>query len=262
VASRYYASLMIHFTKTWMIAGALILGVAPAIHGQHDSRAEGIITRWIDAAGGPRVWDAVRDVRYTITTVWFDSTGSVEVRRRPRFVAIDKRAAPYRVRVERTEAEGRYIQIWSRGAFAWLNGKALPDTGRAVREVEYVAGDLTYWIGLPWKLRDPGVNLTYQEENGVPVVHVSFGRGVGLHDGDRFWYYWHDGASPFPTEVHYIEQDRTERVRVALGERTRIGTATFFARRTIKSAQGIPVRALIISDVVVNRGIPPSTFKQ
>jgi hypothetical protein len=236
----------------------LLTAAAPA-SAQRDARAEALVTGWINAAGGPRVWNAVRDVSYTITTVWYDTAG-LEVRRRPRHVWIDKRPSRYRVRVERTEAEGRYVQIWNGSAAASLNGDVLPDTARAVREVEYVAGDLMYWIGLPWKLRDPGANLSYEEANGVPVVHVTFGSGVGLHDGDRYWYYWHDRSSRLPTEVHYIEQGKTERERVTFGDPQKIGPAIFFRTRTRKSAQGVPMRALILSDVVVNRGIRDSLF--
>jgi hypothetical protein len=227
-----------------------------------DERAEARITRWIDAAGGPRLWDNVRDLQYTVTTAWYDTTGN-ETRRRPRYVWIRKVENGFRVRVERTEAEGKYIQIWNNGARASLNGVALPDSARAVREVEYVAGDLTYWIGLPWKLRDPGVNLELQSEPNADVVHVTFGEGVGKHDGDRFWYYWHDRNSPFPTEVHYIEEgfSDADRRRVGLSELRSIGPGKYFSVRTVKSAHGMPVRALIVSDVVVNRGIRDSVFR-
>jgi hypothetical protein len=139
----------------------------------------------------------------------------------------------------------------------------LPDTARAVREVAFVAGDLTYWIGLPWKLRDPGVNLAYDESGGVPVVHVTFGEGVGLHDGDQFWYYWSDAGSPFPTEVHYLLEGRaaSERQRVALRDLQRIGSATYVGRRTTQNAHGMPVRDLIVTDLIVNRGISDSAFR-
>ena len=240
---------------------ACLLFVQPLTGQQRDARAEAFVNRWIEAAGGARIWDSVRDLRYTITTVWYDSSGA-EARRRPRYVWIRKDRAGFRVRVERTEPEGKYIQIWNRTQRAWLNGVALPDTAKAVSEVQYVAGDLTYWIGLPWKLRDPGVNLAYAKEGDVDVVHVTFGTGVGLHDGDRFWYYWRDASSPFPTEVHYIEQGRTEanRQRVTFTDLQRRGPATCVGRRTTKNAHGMPVRALILSDVIVNRGISDSMF--
>lgn len=245
--------------RSILVAMVFCVACASAAHAQRDPRAEKLVSGWIDASGGAGIWDKVRDLRFTITTVWYDSTGNI-VRQRPRFVTIDKRRSPYRVRIERTEPEGRYVQVWNNIPRASLNGRMLPDTARAVREVEYVAGDLTYWIGLPWKLRDHGVHLSYAEEGGVPVVHVTFGAGIGLHDGDRYWYYWRDPASPFPTEVHYIEQGKTERMQVMFSERARINRVSVFTRRTIKNAQGLLLRALVISDVVVNRDVSESLF--
>lgn len=245
----------------FLLTSALLAGAAPA-WAQRDARAEALVGGWIEAAGGPALWDAVRDLRYTITTVWYDSTGT-ELRRRPRHVWIEKASGGFRVRVERTEADGHYVQIWNDGARATLNGKVLPDTARAVRELQVVAGDLTYWIGLPWKLRDPGVNLSYAEEAATPVVHVTFGSGVGVHDGDRYWYYWRNRASPLPTEVHYIEQGHpdADRTRVLFHDARRLGPGWYFGRRVIQNAHGrTPVRELLTSDVVINRGISAACF--
>ena len=244
-----------------LIACTLLCQSSTLAAQQRDPRAEALISRWIEAAGGDHVWNNVRDLRYTVTTVWYDSAGK-EVRRRPRYVWIKKTKDSFQVRVERTEAEGKYIQIWNARPSASLNGQLLPDTARAASEVQYVAGDLTYWVGLPWKLRDPGVNLAYQEESNVDVVYVTFGAGVGMHDGDRYWYYWRDPGSALPTEVNYIEEGQPEadRKRIVFGAPQRIGPALFFGRRTMTNAHGIPVRDLIITDVVVNRGIADSVF--
>ena len=246
---------------TILLSGVVALSPSTLI-AQRDARAEARVSAWIDAAGGPRIWDSVKDLSYTVTTVWYDSSG-VEVRRRPRHVWIKKTRDAFLVRVERTEADGRYVQIWNGRPAATLNETPLPDTARAVTEVQFVAGDLTYWIGLPWKLRDPGVNLSYFEEENIPGVHVTFGDGVGLHDGDQFWYYWGDSRSPFPTDVHYLLEGRaaTERQRVAFGGLERIGPGRFFSTRTTKNAHGVAVRALIVTDVVVNRGINDSVFR-
>ena len=246
-----------------LFALACVATLARPAVAQRDPRAEVLVTGWIEAAGGASLWDAVRDIRYTITTVWYDSAGA-EIRRRPRQVWIRKKNGGFQVRVERTEADGRYVQIWNDGPRATLNGIVLPDTARAVREIRVVAADLTYWIGLPWKLRDPGVQLSYAEENGIRVVHVTFGRGVGSHDGDRYWYYWPDRGSPSPTEVHYVEQGQpdTDRVRVLFREPRRSGPGWYFSRRIIQNAHGrVPMRELITSDVVINRGLADDLFR-
>jgi hypothetical protein len=248
--------------KVFLILLAIGLACGSPLQAQRDERAEQLVDGWIAAAGGPRLWDRVRDLRYTITTVWYDSTGQ-ELRRRPRQVWIKKTDDAFLVRVERNEVDGRYVQIWNRGARASLNAQPLADTARAVREVEYVAGDLTYWMGLPWKLRDPGVHLAYAQQGDAQVVHVTFGDNVGLHDGDRFWYYWRDPASPFPSEVHYIEEGQSDadRKQVLLRDLQKLGPGLYLARRIIQNAHGVTMRALLVSDVFVNRGISDSVFR-
>lgn len=250
------------------------LAIAALFHGApaggqslRDPEANTLIERWIDAAGGPRVWDGVRQLQYTITTVWYNADGS-EQRRRPRFVWIKKYDGGYRVRVERTEADGKYVQAWdgNRG-WATLNGQLLADTARAAREVEYVAGDLHYWPGLPWKLHDPGVRLTYlaSEPNAAGrVVHVTFGANVGDHDHDRFWYYFADASSALPTEVHFIEENRpdTSRERVRFDRWGQLQDARYIEHRTIVDATGRPLRALIVSDVKANGRIADALFRQ
>jgi hypothetical protein len=237
---------------------------AQAALNARDPRAEALLRGWVAAAGGRNVWDAIHDIQFTITTVWYDSTGT-ERRRRPRQVWIDKEDGAFRVRVERAEAEGRYVQVWDgRRAWATLNGARLADTARAVTETEYVAGDLSYWIGLPWKLFDPGVFLHYLETDPNAdgrVLHASFARDVGLNDGDRFWYYFKTGSA-FPAEVHYIEQGHPEsdRTRVTLDRWGALQRARYIEQRTIRDGRGAPLRALIVSDVRANVGLADSIF--
>jgi DNA-binding beta-propeller fold protein YncE len=50
----------------------------------------------------------------------------------------------------------------------------------------------TYWLLMPWKWLDDGVNLTYEGERQVDgrtydVVLLTFDTGVGLTSGDRYW---------------------------------------------------------------------------
>ena len=250
-----------HVTRYAIALGLAILPATAPAQGASTARdpaAEAMLRTWVRAAGGRNVWDAIHDLQFTITTVWYDSTGA-ERRRRPRSVWIDKEDGAFRVRVERVEAEGRYVQVWDgRRGWATLNGTRLADSARAVTETQYVAGDLSYWIGLPWKLYDPGAVLRAAGQ----VLEVSFARGVGLNDGDRFWYYFTDPISPFPTEVHYLEQGRPEsdRTRVRFERWGSLQRARFIEHRTILDAAGRPLRALIVSNVKANIGVPDSLF--
>ena len=95
--------------------------------------------------------------------------------------------------------------MWAR-----YNGEALVPGDKDYDEVLYVAGDVHYWIGLPFKLSDPGVNLHDRgvDDQGRQVVGVSFGEGVGLHDGDS-WQYWFEKDRTWPVQVAYKEENRT-----------------------------------------------------
>ncbi len=219
-----------------------------------------LVDAWIDAAGGPDAWTEVKDFSYTVTTVWFDTTGT-ETRRRPRFVWAKK--DPHRARIERDEAEGHYVQAHDgRGAiWATLNGAALADTSKAVREVLYISGDVIYWIGLPHKLRDPGAHLRYipPDSTGYAGVAVTFGEGIGDHSGDR-WFYYFDQNSPLPVEVHYIEEGRTNVNRTRWSDFQRADPITFVGTRTFYDERGVTRKQLIITDLQINPGIPDSLF--
>jgi len=52
----------------------------------------------------------------------------------------------------------------------------------------------TYWVMMPFKLRDPGTHLKYDKtvtENGntYDVLSLTFGKGVGLTSDDHYWLY-------------------------------------------------------------------------
>lgn len=250
---------------TWLAATAFAAAVAVAggaCSGESPGPEDELIDAWIDAAGGLNAWRQIEDLRYTVTTVWFDSTGT-ETRRRPRFVWLKKH--PERARIERDEAEGHYVQGHDGEGTAWatLDGEPLPGDHKAVEEALYVGRDVMYWIGLPYKLRDAGVNLAYisPDSTGHPGVQVTFGENVGEHPGDRYFYYFEEG-SPFPVELHYIEQgDSLEDIdRTHWTAYQTSGPLTYVGTRTWYEEDGLPTKRLIISDVMVDPGIPDSMF--
>lgn len=222
--------------------------------------ADLLIDGWIEAAGGRDAWSEVTSLRYTVTTVWFDSTGT-EVRRRPRFVWGKK--SPQRARIERNEAEGYYVQAHDGRGSTWatLDDELLADTTKAVTEVLYVGGDVMYWIGLPYKLRDSGVHFAYiaPDSTGYAGVRVNFGEGVGQHSGDRYFYYFSD-ESAYPVEVHYIEEGSTRVSRTRWSDFRKAGPLTYVGTRTYYNELGVRTRQLLISDVMTNPGVPDSLF--
>ena len=220
--------------------------------------ADSLISAWTEAAGGIEAWDAVRSARYTVNTVLYDSLEAVRWMR-PRRVEIRKTERGEEARIERPEAEGLYVQVFT-GDTAWaaLNGGALPADHPAAAESEYVARDVVYWIGLPYKLWDPGVNRrATQTEDGYEVA-VSFGAGVGAHPGDRYFYYFSPG-DPFPKEVHYIEQGKENRNRTVWSDFRPAEPITYVGtRRWYKD--GRKTKELRIDDVWINPVLADSLF--
>lgn len=225
------------------------------------STADSVIGAWIQAAGGPTAWDSVGSLRYTVTTVWYDSTGSVE-RMRPRRVALKKTGGGFMGRIERPEAEGLYVQAFT-GDTLWasLNGHPLPPDHPATEESEYVNRDVFYWIGLPWKLLDPGVTREARRlEEGGHEVAVTFESGVGEHPGDRYFYLFTD-EDPFPEEVHYIEEGSEGRTRTLWRNFREAPPLTYVGTRRYVDEGGRPTTELRIDDVVIDPELRDSLFE-
>lgn len=224
------------------------------------SLADSTVDAWIEAAGGMQAWRSIQRARYTVNTVWYDSTGSVR-RMRPRRVTLRKTSRGEEARIERPEAEGLYVQVFD-GDTAWaaLNGTPLPPDDPAVEEAEYVARDVFYWFGLPFKLRDPGVNLDGRRlEGGGVEVRVSFGSDIGAHPGDRYFYEFRD-ADPFPEEVDYIEQGSDARDRTLWRDFRRAGQITYVGTRRYVDEDGRVTKELRIADVVLDPPLADSLF--
>lgn len=225
------------------------------------SRGDSAVAAWIRAAGGPAAWDSVRSLRYTVNTVLYDSAGDVRWMR-PRRVEIRKTGTGFLSRIERPESEGLYVQAFT-GDTAWatLNGRPLPPDHPAAEESEYVGRDVYYWIGLPWKLRDRGVNLdatALPADSGLEV-RVTFGSQVGQHPGDRYFYRFLD-ADPWPEQVHYREQGSEGRTRTLWRGFTRAGPISYVGVRRYVDSAGRRTKELRIDDVWVNPTLPDSLF--
>ena len=220
--------------------------------------ADSLIGSWTETAGGVEAWGAVRSARYTINTVLYDSLEAVRWMR-PRRVEMRKTRRGEEARIERPEAEGLYVQVFT-GDTAWatLNGRPLSLDDPAAAEAEYVGRDVVYWFGLPYKLWDPGVNRRARRTDDGYEVAVTFGSEVGAHPGDRYFYYFND-QDPFPEEVHYIEEGKENRSRTvwtdfrAADPLTYVGTRKWYV-------DGRLTKELRIDDVGINPELADSLF--
>lgn len=258
-------------------------GVVTSAGAQHDPVADSLIGLWIDSVGSTDTYGRFRSASFTLTTVLYDTSTGRTKRSRPRYVWIKKGPYGEETRIERWESSGLIQQGFNGRDPAWaaVEGKMLADTAKDAREALYVARDVFYWFGLPFKLRDPGVYLTYLgqvERPGVSFVEgedpetlspdgtyhavgVSFGEGVGEHS-DVFTYYFAAGRV-FPTEVTYVEEGRTSLNRLLWGKTQRAGPIQYpyVARRDWITESGKRTKALVISEVSINPEIPQHRFE-
>lgn len=244
--------------------------------------ADSLIGLWIDSVGGMATYERFRAASFTVTTVLYDTLSGRIRKSRPRYAWINKGPYGEETRIERWEDYGFIVQGFDgRRPWATIDGQAVTDSAKDAREALYVARDLFYWMGLPFKLRDPGVFLRYKgltrrpgralSTDGSPgpvddseyhAVGVSFGQGVGEHQ-DVFTYYFAPGSG-FPVEVTYVEEGRTDLNRLVWGPTDRVGALRYPAvtRRDWMTATGKRTKALLISEVRINPETPQELFER
>lgn len=146
-----------------------------------DPKAAALAESVLEHMGGQAAWDATRFVRFNFfgfrTHHWDRYTG------RHRLEGANREGQTYVVLHDINSREGR----------AWLDGEELDGEKKAESlEMAYSAWiNDTYWLFMPYKLRDPGVTLTLDGEETVDgVVHdklkLTFD-SVGLTPGDTYW---------------------------------------------------------------------------
>jgi hypothetical protein len=154
-----------------------------------DPKAVAIAERVVEALGGEAAWKATRYLRFDFAV---DRGGKTVARRAHTW---DKWTGAYRV--EGPDKDGKalvaVLNVNTREGQATLGGAPLagPEL-RAALDTAYAwwVND-TYWLIMPYKMRDPGVVLTLagQEKTGEDTwdkVLLTFDN-VGLTPKDRYW---------------------------------------------------------------------------
>jgi hypothetical protein len=161
-----------------LLVAALGLAALPATA---QPTADQIADQVQQALGGKDAWDQTRFIRFSFagrrTHHWDKWTG------RHRLEGQTPEGKPYVVLsninthegdawIDGQKAEGEQKKEWLDKAYgAWVND--------------------TYWLLMPYKLQDPGVNLSYVGEETIDgkkydKLHLTF-QNVGLTPGDRYW---------------------------------------------------------------------------
>ena len=240
---------------------ALILAACSA--GAQEGDAKGLIENWIEAIGGMDNYHRFQSATFTLTTEMWDAESGRLRRTRPRYVWIQRDAQGQHARVERWEGDNFIAHGWNpTGQWASLNGTDLAEGDKDYDEADYVGGDVNYWVGLPYKLLDSGVNLDSEGVNadGLHVVRVTFGENVGDHQ-DVWRYYFEDGQA-WPARVEYIEAGRTNVNRNWWKDVQEVDGYFYVGRRVYFDEQERVTKVIHMSDLVVNPTIAPALFQR
>ncbi len=171
-------------SAAWLvIAFALVALPSGAFAEQRDSKAVEIAHLAMEAMGGEEAWGATRFIRFNFygarTHHWDRYTG------RHRFEGKTKEGEAYVVVHNVNTQEGS----------AFLDGEALDGEKKAewLKNAYGAYINDTYWLVMPYKLLDPGVNLAYAGEETLDratyhKLELTF-EGVGLTPGDTYWAY-------------------------------------------------------------------------
>ena len=180
--------------------GSWVTASLPATAEERDPQAVEVAQEVLEALGGQQAWDAVRTVRFSFagfrTHTWDKVTGQHRLEGKTRD------GATYVV-LSNVHDQGK-----GEGS-AWKNGEETTGEERAkLLELAYGAWiNDYYWLLMPYKLLDPGVNLALEgseELDGQPhhKLRMTF-EGVGLTPGDTYWV-WVDQESHRVTRWAYV----------------------------------------------------------
>jgi hypothetical protein len=172
-----------------LLAGAS-MGAAPAVFdpSQSDPQAIALADLVMQTMGGNKAWEATRYLRFAFVV----EKDGAEVARRIHLW--DRHAG--RLRYEAKDKAGHAVlallNVRTRDGEAYRDGIRLePGEARSLLDEAYEAWiNDTYWLLMPYKMRDPGVHLRSAGEatengNVYDLVLLTF-QDVGLTPGDRY----------------------------------------------------------------------------
>lgn len=201
-AARYHAALaLVVASVSLAFAGA---ATAEDAGPESDPRAVELADRCLAAMGGAEAWDATRFLRFDFFGFrlhhWDRYTGRHRLEGKTRdghayVVLHDVETREGRAWLDGAELSGDAAKEWlQRGYEAWIND--------------------TYWLLMPYKMRDPGVRLAYDGEETVDgrlvdKVVLTFGN-VGLTPGDRYWAYLDRESGLMTRWAYHLEDMKPE----------------------------------------------------
>ncbi|MCZ6752839.1 MAG: hypothetical protein O7E51_13555 [Acidobacteria bacterium] len=163
-----------------------------------------IVQQAIDALGGLEGWNALQDVTFREIRIRYENGEPGAERRRINYFKRDHQGGD-KIRIEEENPNGTRLMVFD-GQEAWGQisdrvfsgpGATLGGRGtgaRAGMPLRWQSQATLYFFSLPFKLLDPGVNLTLEGEESVEgnlcyVVKVTFGEEVGDHSDHSYTFF-------------------------------------------------------------------------
>ncbi|MEX2303749.1 MAG: DUF6503 family protein [Bryobacterales bacterium] len=201
---RFLASLRVRAMAAAALTAALL---SPAAAQQRDAKAVELGKSVMQAMGGEKAWDNVHFVRYDFIVSMGGET------RANRSHLWDKWAGRYRFESKTKEGKSQVVlfNVNDQQGDVYIDGARIDGEGAATAlKGAYSAfiNDM-YWLAMPWKWLDQGVNLKYigakeHEGKNYEVVELTFQK-VGLTPGDTYNAYI-DPSSKLMTHWEYTLQ--------------------------------------------------------
>jgi len=224
----------------------------PTEGGVSDPKAVAVADATLAAMGGQAAWDGTHFIRFTFAG------------RRTHFW--DKWTGRHRLEGKTKDNESYVVldNVNTKQGTAYIDGKPVEgEKGAKMVESSYAAWvNDTYWLLMPYKLKDAGVNLSYvgpQQVDGKEYDEISltFGR-VGLTPGDHY-FAWFNHDTHLMERWAYLLQDqpRDAAPTVWLWQGwQRYGRIMLAPHRAQPSGD----RKLELSDILVASTVPDAVF--
>jgi hypothetical protein len=222
-----------------------------------DARATAIADRVMDALGGKEAWDATRFLRFTFGS---ERDGKFMGRTHN----WDKWTGRYRVEGD-TRDGLRFVILMNlntREGSAWLAGRQM-EGAELKAQLERGYGmwvNDTYWLLMPYKMRDPGVILSYagEETDGGAMydkVKLTF-ENVGLTPRDAYWVWVNRDTGLVDRWDYVLKGENVPPTTWRWSSWKKYGGIMLSGERT-NAADG---HKIMLPDIAVLEGVPDPVF--
>jgi len=193
--------------------GAVLIGalfIVPA-RGGEDPKADAVADAVMKAGGGAQALAAVKYMRFTFTV---EKEGKTATSRTHYWDRVQNRH-----RIEMTGDDGTPIicltYLPTQEGVCTVAGKVVMDADAAsyVKKAHAAWVKDTYWLLMPYKMKDSGVHLTYDGEvkEGGKVydkVMLTFDDGGALAPKDRYWAFVDRGTGRMDRWAYVLQDEK------------------------------------------------------